>query len=69
MKTLMAGRVDNFKTKGAKYCLIDDVRCFVKYKLDKDREVCDFWVYPQQYQKPLYIQVDNIDIDDFKINI
>ena len=61
--------MSNFKSKGSKYCLIDGVRCFVKYKLDRESEVCDFWVYPQAYQEPLHVQVEGVDVDDFKVNI
>ena len=49
--------------------MIDGVRCFVKYKLERSTETCDFWVYPQSYQEPLHVQVEGVDVDDFKINI
>ena len=26
-------------------------------------------MYPQSYQEPLHVQVEGVDVDDFKINI
>ena len=56
------------KTEGTRYKLIDGVKCFIKYKIDKARRTCDFWVYTQKAQEPLFVRAENIDVAAFRIN-
>lgn len=56
-------------TAGTRYRLIDGVKCFVKYKVHKAARACDFWVYPQKFQEPLFVRVPNVDVAAFRINL
>ena len=66
---LEAGDGGLVTTAGTRYKLIDGVKCFVKYKINKTARICDFWVYPKKYQEPVFVRVNNIDVASFRINL
>lgn len=63
-----AGEGELITTEGTLYKLIDGVKCFIKYKVNRAGRFCDFWVYPQKYQDPLFVRAGKIDVTAFRIN-